>query len=116
MANPNLLTTGSMVAKCIGGLVTNALAVALANAAASGQSLIIRNFVVSNPSASQTATVEITLFDGTNHRHFYKGTVLLPGEGITLPVPFALEEGYAIYVAASVTLTMEWVAHWEIWS
>lgn len=116
MAAPNLKSPTTITGKTARYAVTNSLANALANSAASGKVLKVNSIFCANVDGTNAADISISIYNGTTDFYIAK-TVTVPADATQIissqQTYFYLEEGDSIRALASATSDLELVIGYE---
>jgi hypothetical protein len=116
MAAPNLKAPTTITGKTARYAVTESLAAALSNAAASGKVLKINSIFCANVDGANNADISVSIYDGTTDRYLAK-TISVPADATqvlcTKDTYFYLEEGDSIRAIASAAGDLELVIGYE---
>ena len=116
MAPPNLVSLTTVTGKTIGYAVTDTLAAALSNSAASGKVLKVNSVYCANVDGTNAADITLEWYDGSAGRKL-ANTIAVPADAtqvlVTKEAPIYLEEGHSLRAQASTTSTLELVISYE---
>jgi hypothetical protein len=116
MAAPNLKSPTTITGRTARYAVTDSLANALANSAASGKALKINSIFCANVDGANPADISVSIYDGSTDRYLAK-TITVPADATqiisTKETYFYLEEGDSIRAIASASSDLELVIGYE---
>jgi len=116
MAAPNLKSPTTITVKTARYAVTDSLANALANSAASGKALKINSIFCANVDGTNAADISVSIYDGSTDFYLAK-TIVVPADATqiisTKETYFYLEEGDSIRAIASASSDLELVIGYE---
>jgi len=116
MAAPNLKSPTTITGKTARYAVTDSLANALANSAASGTALKINSIFCANLDGTNAADISVRIYNGTTDFYLAK-TIAVPADATQIisskDTYFYLEEGDSIRAIASAASDLELVIGYE---
>jgi hypothetical protein len=116
MAAPNLKTPTTVTGKTDGYAVTDTLAAALSNSAASGKVLKVNSVYCANVDGTTAADIDLTYYNGATDFYLAK-TIAVPADAtqvlVTREAPIYLEEGDSLRAKASASSDLELVISYE---
>ena len=116
MAAPNLKNPTTSLGRTARYAVTDTLANALANSAASGKALKINSIFCANVDGSSPADISVSIYNGTTDRYLAK-TIAVPADATqiisTKETYFYLEEGDSIRAVANAASDLELIIGYE---
>jgi hypothetical protein len=116
MAAPNLKSPTTITGKTARYAVTDSLANALANSAASGKVLKINSIFCANVDGTNAADISLSIYDGTNDCYLAK-TITVPADATQIisskDTYFYLEEGDSIRAVANAASDLELCISYE---
>jgi hypothetical protein len=116
MAAPNLKSPTTITGKTARYAVTDSLAAALSNSAASGKALKINSIFCANVDGANNADISVSIYNGTTDFYLAK-TVVVPADATQIisskDTYFYLEEGDSIRAIASAASDLELVIGYE---
>jgi hypothetical protein len=116
MAAPNLKSPTTILGKTARYAVTDSLANALANSAASGKALKINSIFCANVDGTSAADISVSIYNGTTDFYLAK-TIAVPADATqiisTKETYFYLEEGDSIRAIANAASDLELVIGYE---
>jgi hypothetical protein len=116
MAAPNLKSPTTINGKTARYAVTDSLANALANSAASGKALKINSIFCANVDGTNAADISVSIYDGSTDFYLAK-TITVPADATQIisskDTYFYLEEGDSIRAIASAASDLELVIGYE---
>ena len=117
MAAPNIVNVATITAKTVGAaLGTTTTTSLLANSASSNKAFKVNTILVSNVDGTNSATVTVTHYDGSNDRHIAKGITVPAGATVVLidkNSTFYLEENRHVRGNASAAGDLEYIISYE---
>ena len=117
MAAPNIVNVATITAKTVGAaLGTTTTTSLLANSASSNKAFKVNTILVSNVDGTNSATVTVTHYDGSNDRHIAKGITVPAGSTVVLidkNSSLYLEEDKIIRGDASAASDLEFIISYE---
>ena len=117
MAAPNIVNVATITAKTVGAaLGTNTNTSILNNSASSNKAFKVNTILVSNVDGTNSATVTVTHYDGSNDRHIAKGITVPAGATVVLidkNSTFYLEENRHVRGNASAAGDLEYIISYE---
>ena len=117
MAAPNIVNVATITAKTVGAaLGTSTTTSLLANSASSNKAFKVNTILVSNVDGTNSATVTVTHYDGSNDRHIAKGITVPAGSTVVLidkNSTFYLEENRHVRGNASAAGDLEYIISYE---
>ena len=116
MTAPNLDATTSIIGKTVGYAVTDSLAAALSNSAASGKVFKINSVYCANVDGAASADITLEHYNGTTGFKI-ANTIAVPADATQVLVTregyFYLEEGHSLRAVASAASDLELVIGYE---
>ena len=116
MAASNLKNPTTITGKTARYAVTDSLANALANSAASGKVFKINSIFCANVDGANAADISVSIYDGSTDRYLAK-TIAVPADATqiisTKETYFYLEEGDSIRAVANAASDLELVIGYE---
>jgi hypothetical protein len=116
MAAPNLKSPTTITGRTARYAVTDSLANALANSAASGKALKINSIFCANVDGTNAADISVSIYDGSTDFYLAK-TITVPADATQIisskDTYFYLEEGDSIRAIASAASDLELVIGYE---
>ena len=116
MAAPDLKSPTAIYGKTARYAVTDSLANALANSAASGKALKINSIFCANVDGTNAADISVSIYDGSTDFYLAK-TILVPADATQIisskDTYFYLEEGDSIRAVANASSDLELVIGYE---
>jgi hypothetical protein len=116
MAAPNLKSPTTITGKTARYAVTDSLANALANSAASGKALKINSIFCANVDGTNAADISVSIYNGTTDFYLAK-TITVPADATQIisskDTYFYLEEGDSIRAIANAASDLELIIGYE---
>ena len=116
MAAPNIVNVSTITGKSVTGALGTSTATLLQNSASSNKVFKINTILVSNVDGTNSATVTVTHYDGSNDRHIAKGITVPAGSTVVLidkNSTIYLEENRHIRGDASAAGDLEYIISYE---
>ena len=110
MAAPNIIGVVTITGKSVIGALGTSTASLLQNSASSNKVFKINTILVSNVDGTNSATADISMFDGSNDRYISKGITVPAGATVVLIDKNSflyLEENHSIRGGASAASDLE---------
>ena len=116
MAAPNLKNPTTITGRTARYAVTDTLASALANSAASGKVFKINSIFCANVDGTNPADISVSIYDGSTDRYLAK-TIVVPADATQIisskDTYFYLEEGDSIRAEANAASDLELIIGYE---
>ena len=116
MAAPNIIGVVTITGKSVIGALGTSTASLLQNSASSNKVFKINTILVSNVDGTNSATADISMFDGSNDRYISKGITVPAGATVVLidkNSSLYLEENKHIRGNASAAGDLEYIISYE---
>ncbi len=116
MAAPNIIGVVTITGKSVIGALGTSTASLLQNSASSNKVFKINTILVSNVDGTNSATADISMFDGSNDRYISKGITVPAGATVVLidkNSSLYLEENRHIRGNASAAGDLEYIISYE---
>ena len=116
MAAPNIVNVATITGKSVTGALGTSTATLLQNSASSNKVFKINTILVSNVDGTNSATADISMFDGSNDRYISKGITVPAGATVVLidkNSSIYLEENRHVRGNASAAGDLEYIISYE---
>ncbi len=116
MAAPNIVNVATITGKSVTGALTTSTATLLQNAASSNKVFKINTILISNVDGTNSATADVSMFDGSNDRYIAKAITVPAGATVVLidkNSSLYLEENKHIRGNASAAGDLEYIISYE---
>ena len=116
MAAPNIVNVSTITGKSVTGALGTSTATLLQNSASSNKVFKVNTILVSNVDGTNSATADISIYDGSNDRYISKGITVPAGATVVLidkNSSLYLEEDKIIRGDASAAGDLEYIISYE---
>ena len=116
MAAPNIVNVATITGKSVTGALGTSTASLLQNSASSNKVFKINTILISNVDGTNSATADISIYDGSNDRYISKGITVPAGATVVLidkNSSLYLEENKHIRGNASAAGDLEYIISYE---